>query len=94
MTSGHTTSLQPSIRCLAVVQTSYDIAMTLCVHWVEGISLKKLLLVFKTEVRNNLRISKNLENTDEEVHFSEAAGLQPVTLLKINSRIDMKQRFS
>ena len=39
------------------------------------------------------RFSKTLENTYEGVQFSEVTGLQPATLLKIDSFIDMKQRF-
>ena len=39
------------------------------------------------------RFSEALENTYEGVQFSEAAGLQPSTLLKVDLFIDMKQRF-
>ena len=39
------------------------------------------------------RVSETLENTYEGVQFSEAAGLQPSTLLKVDLFIDMKQRF-
>ena len=39
------------------------------------------------------RFSKTLENTYEGLQFSEVTGLQPATLLKIDSFIDMKQRF-
>ena len=38
------------------------------------------------------RFSKTLENTYEKVQFSEVTGLEPATLLKIDSFIDMKQR--
>ena len=37
--------------------------------------------------------SKTLENTYEGVQLSEVEDLQPATLLKIDSFIDMKQRF-
>ena len=37
--------------------------------------------------------SKTLENTYEGLPFSEVTGLPPATLLKIDSFIDMKQRF-
>ena len=39
------------------------------------------------------RFSKTLENTYEGVQSSEVADLQPATLLKINSFIDIKQGF-
>ena len=39
------------------------------------------------------RFSKTLENTYEGVQFSEVAGLQPATLLKISSFIDINQVF-
>ena len=39
------------------------------------------------------RFGKTLENTYEGLPFSEVTGLQPATLLKIDSFIDMKQRF-
>ena len=39
------------------------------------------------------RFSKTLEITYEGLQFSEVTGLQPATLLKIDSFIDMKQRF-
>ena len=40
LTGGHSTLLQLSIQRLVVGKTSYGIAMTSCVHWVGGISLK------------------------------------------------------
>ena len=39
------------------------------------------------------RFSKTLENAYEGLQFSEATGLQSATLLKIDSFIDMKERF-
>ena len=39
------------------------------------------------------RFSKTLEITYEGLQFSEVTGLQPAALLKIDSFIDMKQRF-
>ena len=39
------------------------------------------------------RFSKTLENTYEGLQFGEVTGLQRATLLKIDSFIDMKQRF-
>ena len=39
------------------------------------------------------RFIKTLENTNEALDFGEVTGLQPATLLKIDSFIDMKQRF-
>ena len=37
--------------------------------------------------------NKTLENTYERLPFSEVTGLPPATLPKIDSFIDMKQRF-
>ena len=53
------------------LDVSYDIAMTLCVYWVGGISSKTFFLLLKNEVQYNYRSSKTLENTYEEVQFSE-----------------------
>ena len=39
------------------------------------------------------RFSNTLEKTYDGLQFSEVTGLQPATLLKIDSFIDMKQRF-
>ena len=39
------------------------------------------------------RFSKTLENTSVGGQFSETAGLQPATLLKTNSFIDVKEGF-
>ena len=39
------------------------------------------------------KFSKTLENTYKGLQFSEVTGLQPATLLIIDSFIDMKQRF-
>ena len=39
------------------------------------------------------RFSKTLGNTYEGVQSAKVADLQPATLLKIDSFIDMKQRF-
>ena len=59
----------------------------------EHFSLKKLFLVLKNKVRDNLQISQTLENTYEGVQFSEVAGLPPAHLLRIDFFIGMKQRF-
>ena len=59
----------------------------------EHFSLKKLFLVWKTKCEITYRFHKTLENTYEEVQFSEVAGLPPPTLLRIDFFIDMKQRF-
>ena len=54
--------------------------------------LKKVVPIC-SKCKITYRFSKTLENTYEGVQFSEVTGLQPATLLKIDSFIDMKQRF-
>ena len=66
--------------------------MTPCVHWQEVFLKNVVPSCSKCEI--TYRFSKTLENTYEGLPFSEVTGLQPATLLKIDSFIDMKQRFS
>ena len=51
-----------------------------------------MFLVAKCEI--TYRFSKTVENIYEGLQFSEVTGLQAATLLKIDSSIDMKQRFN
>ena len=71
---------------------SYDIAMTSCVLLGRRYFLN-LVVPSCSKCAITYRFSKTLENTYEGIQFSEVTGLQPATLLKIDSFIDMKQRF-
>ena len=56
--------------------------------------LKKVVPSFeKRKARQLTDLAKSLKILIKGVQFSEVAGLQPATLLKIDSFIDMKRRF-
>ena len=84
---------QRRYSCLYDALSLYRRLMTLQWRRVStGYFLKKVVpSCSKCEI--TYRFSKTLENTYEGVQFSEVTGLQPATLLKIGSFIDMKQRF-
>ena len=54
--------------------------------------LKKVVPSFE-KARQLTDLAKSLKMLIKRVQFSEVAGLQPATLLKIDSFIDMKRRF-